>query len=325
MASRFGGAPELPPAVLIMGPTAAGKTAAAFSLFDQLPVDLISVDSAQVYRGLDIGSAKPDAQTLRRYPHELIDVRDPESTYSAALFVADAENAMQRASAAGRMPVLVGGTVLYFRALLFGLDRLPPADPAVRSGIAERAARRGWAALHDELAGRDPATAARLHPSDAQRIGRALEVLELTGRGLSDHHRGSRQARFPSLRVVMTPADRSVLHGRIARRVDAMLAAGLVGEVERLRERPALGRDHAAMKSVGYRQAWEAIERGENTQVLRERIVAATRQLAKRQLTGLRKFPGTLWYDSARANAAGSVVRRVAGFCRQNGGRGSSG
>lgn len=325
MASSSAGAPELPPAVLIMGPTAAGKTATAFALFDELPVHLISVDSTQVYRGMDIGSAKPDGETLRRYPHDLIDVRDPESTYSAAMFVADAEIAMQQAAAAGRLPVLVGGTGLYFRALLFGLDPLPPADPALRADIARQAARRGWTALHQELARRDPATAARIRPADRQRIARALEVLERTGRGLSDHHRAPRQPRFPTLRVVLTPARRSVLHERIARRVDAMLVAGLVDEVDRLRRRPGFQRDHAAMKSVGYRHVLESMERSETPRELRDRIVAATRQLAKRQLTGLRKFSRTLWYDSSGACAVSQVVRRVAEWRWPDGSRGSWG
>lgn len=315
MASKASVGPALPAAVLLMGPTAAGKTATAMALYDRWPVSLISVDSAQVYRGLDIGSAKPDPASLGRYPHELIDLREPECTYSAADFVADAEAAMHRAAAAGRTPVLVGGTVLYYRALLYGLDPLPAADAALRANIAERAHRLGWAALHAELGKRDPETAARLRPSDPQRIQRALEVLELTGRGLSDHHRHPRLPRFRSLRLVLTPADRARLHCQIADRVDRMLAAGLLAEIEALRRRPGLTRDHAAMKSVGYRQVWELLDGHYGPGELRPRIIAATRQLAKRQLTGLRKFSGTLWYDSARSRTMDGVCRQVGGFC----------
>lgn len=299
-----------------MGPTAAGKTQLAFELHERWPVHLISVDSAQVYRGLDIGSAKPDAPTLARYPHALIDVREPEETYSAADFVHDAEIEMRRAAAQGRLPVLVGGTPLYYRALLYGLDELPPAQPEIRARLAERAASEGWPALHRELAQRDPETAARIRASDPQRIQRALEVLELTGQGLSALHSAPRLPRFPSLRLVVSPASRAVLHERIAARATLMLEQGLIGEVGRLRARAELRADLPAMRSVGYRQVWAYLERPIDAVRLREQIIIATRQLAKRQLTGFRKFQRTLWYDSVGSNIARLVTRQVAYFAQ---------
>lgn len=300
-----------------MGPTAAGKTALAMAVHDQLPVRLISVDSAQVYRGLVIGSAKPDAEMLARYPHELIDIREPEQAYSAAEFVADAAQAMRAAAAAGQLPILVGGTTLYFRALLYGLDELPPADPMLRERMASEARQRGWASLHAQLCRRDPETARRIRPGDAQRIQRALEVLELTGRGLSDHHRQPRLPRFPSLRIVVSCANRARLHARIAERADQMLSQGLIDEVRQLRQRPGLSADLPSMRSVGYRQVWEWLDQPDSVDILRARLVAATRQLAKRQLTGFRKFPHALWYDSKQAGAVTMVTRQVVSFAAQ--------
>lgn len=307
---------DLPPAVLLMGPTAAGKTALAMRIFDHLPVRLISVDSAQVYVGLDIGSAKPDAETLAQYPHALIDIRTPDQAYSAADFVRDAEFAMRAAAADGQLPLLVGGTPLYFRALLYGLDKLPAAQPELRARIAERAAQRGWAALHRELQARDPLTAQRIRPTDPQRIQRALEVLELTGQGLSAQQHGARLPRFPSLRIVVTPACRARLHARIAERADSMLRLGLVDELATLRQQPGLHKDTPAMRSVGYRQAWEYLDAPNDPEKLRSRILAATRQLSKRQLTGFRKFARTLWYDSEGSGMMGLVTRQVARWLR---------
>ena len=289
------------------------------ALFDRFPVTLISVDSAQVYRGLDIGSAKLEPSLLERYPHELINLRWPEQSYSAAEFVADAEAVMRSAQAAGRIPVLVGGTVLYARALMYGLDPLPAADSAVRARIAEQAASKGWEALHAELAARDPETAARIRASDPQRVQRALEILELTGKGMTALHSGPRMPRFPTLRLVLTPRDRQVLHERIAQRLDAMLDAGFIDEVRRLRQRPGLSADHTAMRSVGYRQVWEYLEGSCTRAALRERAVAATRQLAKRQLTGLRRLPGTLWYDSQCRRRINDVCRQAGRFCERIG------
>lgn len=310
----------LPAAVLLMGPTAAGKTGLALALADRWPVSLISVDSAQVYRGMDIGSAKPDAETLAAYPHALIDLRDPEHAYSAADFVADAELAMRRSHALGRLPLLVGGTMMYFRALLYGLDRLPPADPAFRRLISDRAASAGWPALHKQLARLDPESAARILPSDPQRIQRALEIHHLTGQPPSALRRIQPRPRFPSLRLVVTPSDRHILHRRIGDRLGAMIAAGFVNEVRALRERPGLGPDCAAMKSVGYRQAWGLLEGDFGLREFEQRAQAATRQLAKRQLTALRQMTDGLWYDPDHGRTINRVSRQVAGFSRQQGG-----
>lgn len=321
MASSSAAERALPPAVLLMGPTAAGKTGLAMAIHDQLPVSLISVDSAQVYRGLDVGSAKLDSDTLARYPHALIDIREPEQAYSAAEFVADAEAAMREAAALGKLPLLVGGTTLYFRALLYGLDDLPAADPDVRARLARRAQALGWASLHRELAERDPETARRVRPTDPQRIQRALEVLELTGVGLSAHHRQPRQPRFSSLRLVLTSSSRERLHARIAQRADSMLRGGLIEEVVALRRRSGLNADTPAMRSVGYRQVWEYLEGREELPELRARVLAATRQLAKRQLTGFRKFSRTLWYDSDTRASVRMVTRQVEAFADLGAGR----
>lgn len=297
-----------------MGPTAAGKTAAAFALRDRFPVELISVDSAQVYRGMDIGSAKPDAATLARYPHALIDIRDPESTYSAAEFAADAAAEIERIHAAGRWPVLVGGTMLYFRALLYGLDPMPRADQRLRRDIAREAERGGWPALHAELGRHDPVAAAAIRPGDAQRIQRALEILRLTGRGPSAFHAHNNRPRLDALRLVLTPRDRHVLHERIGRRFDWMLDHGLVEELRRLRARPGLTGDHAAMKSVGYRQLWACLDNGQPVRSCRAPAIAATRQLAKRQLTALRRMHGALWHDSLRDRTIDLIFRQVGDF-----------
>lgn len=297
-----------------MGPTAAGKTALAMALCDQFPVRLISVDSAQVYRGLNIGSAKPDAATLARYPHDLIDIRDPDQAYSAADFAADAAASMRAAAAAGRWPVLVGGTSLYFRALLYGLDALPPADPTIRAQIAERASSLGWPALHAELERHDPATARRIRPSDPQRIQRALEVLELTGQGMSALQSGPRLPRFACLRIVLTAADRSSLHARIGHRVEEMMASGLVEETRALVQAYPNSSDLPALRSVGYRQVLDGLESRVDMGQVPERIVAATRQLAKRQLTSFRKFHRALWYDPAQAEAVSMVSGEIAEY-----------
>jgi len=297
-----------------MGPTAAGKTAAAFALVDRLPVELISVDSAQVYRGLDVGSAKPDAETLARYPHALLDIRDPEETYSAADFATDAEAEIRRVHEAGRWPVLVGGTVLYYRALLYGLDAMPAADPALRERIAAEARSNGWASLHAELAAADPAAAAAIRPADRQRIQRGVEILRLTGQGPSAWRVGNRLPRLDTLRLVLTPRDRHVLHQRIEQRYDAMLEQGFIDEVRRLRQRRALTADHASMKSVGYRQVWSLLSGNCDPATCRLRALAATRQLAKRQLTSLRGMGGTLWHDSMQNRTIEMILRQVGDF-----------
>ncbi|MDR3446300.1 MULTISPECIES: tRNA (adenosine(37)-N6)-dimethylallyltransferase MiaA [unclassified Dyella] len=281
---------QRPLAVFLMGPTASGKTALACALSDRFPVDLISVDSALVYRGLDIGSAKPDAATLARYPHRLIDIRDPAAPYSAADFRGDAVTAMQDITAKGRVPLLVGGTGLYFRALQQGLSQLPEADQAIRERLTAEAAVEGWPALHARLRQLDPAAGERIGPNDAQRIQRALEVIELTGSPLSEQQRGGSGERFPwrVLKLALVPTDRAPLHARIAQRFDAMLKDGFLDEVRALRARGDLHADLPAIRAVGYRQAWEYLDGQMDAAECRDRGIFATRQLAKRQITWLR-------------------------------------
>ncbi|MFZ3261156.1 MAG: tRNA (adenosine(37)-N6)-dimethylallyltransferase MiaA, partial [Thiobacillus sp.] len=256
------------------------------------------VDSALVYRGMDIGSAKPDAATRARAPHHLLDIRDPTDAYSAAAFCDDARRLMADIVARGRVPLLVGGTMLYFRALLRGLDDLPRADPALRKELEAEAKVRGWPALHAELAAVDPATAARLAPNDSQRIGRALEIFRLTGTPMSALlDRAQSELPYRVLQLALIPSDRAVLHQRIAARFDAMLAEGLVDEVELLRRASALSPDLPAMRAVGYRQAWAYLDGDIDMKALREQGLAATRQLAKRQLTWLRSWPDAVVLD----------------------------
>lgn len=280
---------QRPLAVFLMGPTASGKTALACALSERFRLGLVSVDSALVYRGLDIGAAKPDAATLARHPHELIDIREPTEPYSAAQFAVDASAAMRGIRARGATPLLVGGTGLYFRALQAGLSELPAADPALRESISSRARVEGWPALHARLAQLDASAAARIRPGDAQRIQRALEVIELTGRPLSALH-GRQPKRFDHrvLKLALLPSSRQILHGRIAERVDAMLAAGLVDEVRSLAGRDRLADSLPALRAVGYRQTWQHLRGDFGLGELRDRIVFATRQLAKRQTTWLR-------------------------------------
>lgn len=280
----------LPPAILIMGPTASGKTAAAMALAETLPVELISVDSAQVFIDMDIGTAKPDRATLDRHPHRLIDLITPEESYSAARFRHDALAAMAEITAAGRIPVLVGGTMLYFRALLRGLAELPQADAALRARLDAEAARDGWPAMHARLAALDPATAARLPPNDSQRIQRALEVCLASGEPMSALLAASAAAPPPPyrfLQIALLPGERSVLHERIAQRFDAMLRAGLEDEVSHLRQKYRLEPGLPSMRCVGYRQVWDAQDGRMPRAELRDRGIFATRQLAKRQITWL--------------------------------------
>ena len=284
-----------PLGICLAGPTASGKSALALQLADALrgdiDIEFISVDSAQVYRGMDIGTAKPDAAERARVPHHLIDLLEPEQAYSAAQFVRDATAAAEAIRARGRLPLLVGGTMLYFKALRDGLDAMPAADAALRARIDARAAAEGWPALHAELQRVDPATAERLAPNDAQRIQRALEVWQMTGKPLSAFHaRAAAPAaghRWPL--IALQPLSRAWLHERIGQRFDSMLSAGFVDEVRRLRQRPALRPDMPSMRCVGYRQAWAALDGG-TLDGLREAGIAATRQLAKRQLTWLRSI-----------------------------------
>ena len=272
-----------------MGPTASGKTAAALELAERFPIELVSVDSALVYRDMDIGTAKPDRATLERFPHALIDLISPEESYSAARFVADAEAAMAAIHARGKIPLLVGGTMLYYKALLQGLADLPQADAEIRAAIDAEAAVQGWPALHAELALHDPETAARLAPGDSQRIQRALEILRLTGQPMSSLLKPdeTRRPQHAYLSLGLLPSDRSVLHARIAERFDQMLAAGLEGELRELRSKYRLAPELPSMRCVGYRQAWEAAEGIIPHKDLRDRGIFATRQLAKRQITWL--------------------------------------
>lgn len=301
-----------PLAIALMGPTASGKTALSLEWAERLGGEIVSVDSALVYRGLDIGSAKPTSAERARAPHHLIDIRDPWQPYSAAEFAADARVAMDAITARGRLPILVGGTGLYFHALLHGLSPMPQADQATRAAIEADAAARGWGALHAELATVDPAAAARIHATDAQRIQRALEVHRLSGRPISAWQGDARAApRLPYrvLRLVLAPAERAVLHARIEQRFDAMLAQGFLEEVERLRALPPL-RAHPrplelpAMRAVGYRQAWEYLDGHGDADRFRDRGIFATRQLAKRQLTWLRSRLDGRWFDPATDRSA---------------------
>ncbi len=305
----------------LLGPTASGKTALALELAARFPVEVVSVDSAQVYRGMDVGTAKPDAATRASVAHHLIDVVDPPEAYSAGRFRDDAAREIEAIHRRGRLPVLAGGTMLYFRALSLGLAELPGADPGIRAELERRAALEGWPRLHAELAIVDPASAARLEPTDAQRIQRALEVHRLTGRALSSFF-GSPAARTPYdlLQVALEPSDRAVLHERIAVRFRAMIAAGLVEELESLRSRFRLEATMPSMRTVGYRQAWDTLTGAESLDTLEARGIAATRQLAKRQLTWLRSWDRGEGraplerVDCLRADLASRLAERVARF-----------
>jgi tRNA dimethylallyltransferase len=281
------------PCLCLAGPTASGKTAAALAIAEAFagthPVEIVSVDSALVYRGMDIGTAKPSTAERAAVPHHLIDLIEPTDSYSAARFVHNAREAIAAIRARGHLPLLVGGTMLYFKALFDGLDAMPAADASVRAQIAEQLQRGGLPALHDELRRVDPVTAARLPPGDSQRIQRALEVFRISGRPLSSFHSERQAQALPPL-ISLEPTERAWLHARIAQRFDTMLAQGFVDEVRALRARGDLHPDLPSMRCVGYRQAWEALDRGDLSP-LREQGIAATRQLAKRQVTWLRGMP----------------------------------
>ena len=306
------------PIVMLLGPTAAGKTATALALAELTPCHLISMDSAMVYRGMDIGTAKPDAATLTRYPHALIDIRDPSDTYSAAAFVEDADREVAAARQAGKLPVLVGGAMLYARAFADGLAELPQASETIRAAISARAAADGLTALHERLSRVDPEAAAAIHPNNPQRLQRALEVYESTGRPISafwreQAHRGV-QGRIgaPVLSFGVLPDDRARLHGRIADRFDAMLEAGFADEVHTLRQRGDLHPGLPSMRAVGYRQMWNHLDGKLGADEMRDKAIAATRQLAKKQFTWLRKWPELTpldWHDPT--DAARRVLVRV--------------
>jgi tRNA dimethylallyltransferase len=296
-----------PLAVAVMGPTASGKTDFAADWAQRLGTEVISVDSALVYRRLDIGSAKPDAATLARAPHRLIDIRDPHEPYSAADFARDALREMQEFAARGRVPLLVGGTGLYFKALLHGLSELPESDPMMRGQLQAELLDRGLPALHAELQRVDPIAGARIRPGDTQRTLRALEVFRLSGVPISTWQARSPEARAPFpfrvLKLVLAPLDRAVLHERIARRFHAMLAAGFLDEVRALQSDPRLHPDLPAMRAVGYRQAWQHLDGATDTATFVEQGIAATRHLAKRQLTWLRGEHDALWFDPSTQRA----------------------
>ncbi|MHB1666952.1 MAG: tRNA (adenosine(37)-N6)-dimethylallyltransferase MiaA [Thiomonas sp.] len=302
--------PERAPVWAITGPTASGKTAVALALAALRPIEIISMDSALVYRGMDIGTAKPTAAERAQVPHHLLDIREPSESYSAAAFAADAAALIDAIRQRGREPVLVGGTLLYLLALQQGLNTLPQADASVRAGIERDAHERGWPAMHAELARVDPATAARLEPGDAQRIQRALEVWQLSGKPLSAHFAEPPSAPDVPLRVLaLEPSNRAELHARIARRFDAMFAAGFLDEVRSLRARGDLHATLPSMRAVGYRQAWAHLDGEIDAATFAAQAIAATRQLAKRQLTWLRSMPHRLVVDCCAANATEQALQ----------------
>lgn len=301
---------QLPPAIFLMGPTAAGKTDLAIELTKVLPCELISVDSALVYRGMDIGTAKPSRELLAQFPHRLIDILDPAESYSAADFRTDALAAMADITARGKIPLLVGGTMLYYKALLEGLADMPAADPQVRAELEDEAARLGWQALHDQLAAVDPESAARIHPNDPQRLTRALEVYRVSGLTMTTHRQrqlaqsteagasGRSQLPYTVANLAIAPANRQVLHQRIAQRFTQMLEQGFIDEVVALRSRSDLHAGLPSIRAVGYRQVWDHLDGKLTSAEMQERGIIATRQLAKRQFTWLRSWADLQWLDS---------------------------
>ena len=305
-------------AVLLMGPTASGKTDIAISLCKRFPCDIISVDSALVYRGMDIGTAKPDAKTLHRAPHQLIDIRDPEESYSAGDFVRDARAAIDASIANGRIPLLVGGTMMYFRALTEGIAELPAANSDIRAQIDQEAEDKGWPTMHAELEQADPVIAAKLNPNDSQRIQRALEVFRISGKALSEWQRdaaahGGNAGDIEFLKIALKIEPRELLHARIERRLDQMIASGFEEEMLSLRARPNLLKDSSAMRSVGYRQFWKYLDGEYSPQEARDRALFATRQLAKRQLTWLRSENALFSVDSLEPQAIDTISAYLAG------------
>lgn len=301
-----------PPAIFIMGPTASGKTALAMALRERLPVELISVDSALIYRGMDIGTAKPSVEELAQAPHRLIDIRDPAQAYSAADFRADALQEMADITAAGRIPLLVGGTMLYFKALLDGLSPLPSADPAVREQIEQQAAEHGWEALHRQLQAIDPVAALRIHPNDPQRLSRALEVFFISGKTLTELTKISGESLpYHVHQFAIAPVSRELLHQRIELRFNQMLAAGFEAEARALFARGDLHTDLPSIRCVGYRQMWSYFSGEISYDEMVFRGICATRQLAKRQMTWLRGWESVRWLDSEKPGEALNSVTQV--------------
>ncbi len=304
----------LPPALCIMGPTASGKTDLALKLASDFPFEIISVDSALVYRGMDIGTAKPDREILQKIPHRLVDICDPSESYSAARFREDALQEMIKINAAGKIPLLVGGTMLYFRTLQHGISELPGADPVLRLQLEEEARHSGWAALHARLARVDAEAARRIHPNDPQRIQRALEVYLLTGCSMSDHFRARQKESLPwrLIKIAVAPPQREVLHQRIELRFHRMLQQGFIDEVKRLLRRGDLVAELPAMRAVGYRQAWAYLHGEYDYQTMVQRAIIATRQLAKRQLTWLRAEKDVQWLETRGADVYSVLVKLLA-------------
>lgn len=294
---------HLPQAIFLMGPTASGKTDLAIRLVQTMPCEIISVDSAMIYRHMDIGTAKPNAEELSLAPHRLIDILDPAQVYSAADFRADALREMADIHARGKIPLLVGGTMMYFKVLLEGLSPLPGSDAEVREAIEKQASEQGWQVLHDELARLDPVSAQRIHPNDPQRLTRALEVLRLTGKSLTELTREkSPPLPYRVFQFAISPADRAVLHDRIALRFDQMLSQGFEEEVKKLHSRHDLHLNLPSIRCVGYRQMWEHLDGRYDHKEMRFRAIVATRQLAKRQLTWLRSWQDIHWMDTFAGN-----------------------
>ncbi len=309
---------DRPIAICLMGATATGKTALAIALREHLPVEIISVDSSQVYRGMDIGTAKPSPEELSRAPHRLIDIRDPAVSYSAAEFRADARREMEDIRQAGRIPLLVGGTMFYFHSLEYGLSDLPSADPEVRARLSTEAVRLGWPGMHARLVEVDPATAGRIHPNDAQRIQRALEIYELTGQPPSTMGPQAVPAdrEYRLIKVGLQINERAQLHEQIAKRFHDMLERGFIAEVERLYSRGDLSPTLPSVRTVGYRQIWEYLTKKVNYNQMVENSLAATRQLAKRQLTWLRSYPDVRFFKSGADGLADSVLEYLTEECR---------
>ncbi|WP_258807497.1 tRNA (adenosine(37)-N6)-dimethylallyltransferase MiaA [Pseudidiomarina sp. CB1] len=303
-----------PYVICLYGPTAAGKTGLAIDLSQQLGADIVSVDSALIYRGMDIGTAKPTAEELAAAPHRLIDICDPAERYSAAQFANDAKREIESILANGRIPLLVGGTMMYFKTLLEGMSELPEANEAVRRDLTARLASEGSDTLHAELAAVDPVSATRIHPNDPQRLIRALEVYQISGKSLTELTQTRQGAlNYPVIQLAVAPAQREVLHERIALRFRQMLEQGFIDEVKALRARGDLHLDLPALRCVGYRQVWQYLDGADDYQTMVDKGIFATRQLAKRQLTWLRKWPGVRWFDSL----APDLLDQALAYCRE--------